>query len=522
MFAWSAVKRLKLMPLGPAEARFSLAGGELESRIKDTLVYALGQKKMPYYRVAGIAHIADLRGVPGAAAQQHHAVGPRLRPELRLLGPARARQPCSATATASSRRSFAALRRRSARCVFVYYRVVTRSAAHDAGVEGLIILGIIITMMLADFLYDGARVALEAHAPAASRRTSHWAEPVASLLAIALAERSATARSRVLAHVGFWWHSAFVLIFLNLLPYSKHFHIITAMPNVFARNLEPQDKLPTIADLEGKVEREEPIGIGKITDLTWKDVLDLYTCTECGRCSDNCPAYTTGKKLSPKHLTLALRDHLYASEPALIDERGDRRTRAKTEPSGRGRRATHEMHHADPPEDALLRRTDKVVDLVPEHHPPRRALGLHHLPRLRRAVPGDDHLRRQDRRDAPQPGDDEGRVPGRAAEAVPRHGDQRQPVEPRAHAIAPTGPTASSIPTDGREARRRGAVLGRLRGELRRPRQEDRARDRASCSSRPASTSRSSATRRPAPATRRGARATSTCSRCWPSRTSRR
>src|SRR4029077_14993604 len=94
-------------------------------------------------------------------------------------------------------------------------------------------------------------------------------------------------------------------------------HIVTSLPNVFARNLHP-NKLPTTLDLEGKVEREEPIGLVKITDLSWKDVLDLYTCTECGRCSDNCPAYTTDKKLSPKHLTLALRDHLYACEPVLM------------------------------------------------------------------------------------------------------------------------------------------------------------------------------------------------------------
>jgi ferredoxin len=107
--------------------------------------------------------------------------------------------------------------------------------------------------------------------------------------------------------------AAFVLIFLNILPYSKHFHIITAILNVFARNTGA-NKLPTITDLEGKVEREEPIGFSKITDLSWKDVLDLYTCTECGRCSDNCPAYTTEKKLSPKHVTLALRDHLLACE----------------------------------------------------------------------------------------------------------------------------------------------------------------------------------------------------------------
>ena len=121
----------------------------------------------------------------------------------------------------------------------------------------------------------------------------------------------------VTQHLGFWWHSAFVLIFLNILPYSKHFHVLTVIPNVFAYERRP-NALPKVEDLEGKVEREESLGINQLGDLTYKHILDLYTCTECGRCSDNCPAYITGKKLSPKHLTLAIRDHLYATENAMF------------------------------------------------------------------------------------------------------------------------------------------------------------------------------------------------------------
>src|SRR5260370_40316868 len=72
----------------------------------------------------------------------------------------------------------------------------------------------------------------------------------------------------------------------------------------------------------GAVETEDsvamPIGAARIEHFTWKSILDFYTCTECGRCSDNCPAYRTGKILSPKHLTLALRDHLYGREQELL------------------------------------------------------------------------------------------------------------------------------------------------------------------------------------------------------------
>src|SRR5262249_10264192 len=109
-----------------------------------------------------------------------------------------------------------------------------------------------------------------------------------------------------------WWtHTTLILIFANILPYSKHFHVITSIPNVFFRDLDGPKKLSTYKiNMEtGDVPRGT-YGAAQITDFTWKDNLDFYTCTECGRCSDNCPANLSGKPLSPKHLTVALRNHL--------------------------------------------------------------------------------------------------------------------------------------------------------------------------------------------------------------------
>ena len=104
---------------------------------------------------------------------------------------------------------------------------------------------------------------------------------------------------------------------LEALPHS---HV--AAERVRGQKLDPRGKLPDVEDIEGKIEREEPIGVAKIEQLDQKQILDLYTCTECGRCSDNCPAFTTGKKLSPKHLTLALRDHLYDLEEHFLGNGG--------------------------------------------------------------------------------------------------------------------------------------------------------------------------------------------------------
>ncbi|KAA0251486.1 4Fe-4S dicluster domain-containing protein [Acidobacteria bacterium ACD] len=115
-----------------------------------------------------------------------------------------------------------------------------------------------------------------------------------------------------------WWsHLVAVLVFLNYLPFAKHFHVITALPNLFFRKLEPPGKLQTF-DIEKAAEAEK-FGVGKIEDFTWKQKLDMFTCTECGRCRENCPTHLTGKPLSPKGYMIDLRKALYTDGPALVE-----------------------------------------------------------------------------------------------------------------------------------------------------------------------------------------------------------
>src|SRR5262249_5154064 len=117
-----------------------------------------------------------------------------------------------------------------------------------------------------------------------------------------------------------WWvHASLIVGFANLLPHSKHFHVITSIPNVFFRDLDGPKHLSTYKiNMETGEVAPQAYGVAQITDFSWKDNLDFYTCTECGRCTDNCPAYLSGKPLSPKHLTVALRNHLYHNEKTLI------------------------------------------------------------------------------------------------------------------------------------------------------------------------------------------------------------
>ncbi|WP_018506210.1 (Fe-S)-binding protein [Parafrankia discariae] len=141
--------------------------------------------------------------------------------------------------------------------------------------------------------------------------------------------------------------------FLVLVVYSKHLHIGLAPINVILKR-EPValGPLGTTPDIEKLMEEDEPIvGVGKVEDFSWKAMLDFSTCTECGRCQSQCPAWNTGKPLSPKLLIMDLRDHLFAKAPYLLapkkaedGEGGEETTKAATGASEDGS-SKHTVHH---------------------------------------------------------------------------------------------------------------------------------------------------------------------------------
>lgn len=130
-----------------------------------------------------------------------------------------------------------------------------------------------------------------------------------------------------LEQIGWWGHFAMVLAFLNYLPYSKHFHILLAFPNTYYSNLDKKGKFTNMESVTAEVKlmldpnadpfaaapadgAPQRFGAKDVTDLTWKNLMDAYTCTECGRCTSSCPANITGKKLSPRKIMMDTRDRL--------------------------------------------------------------------------------------------------------------------------------------------------------------------------------------------------------------------
>lgn len=128
----------------------------------------------------------------------------------------------------------------------------------------------------------------------------------------------------VIERIGWWGHITMVFGFLNYLPFSKHLHILLAFPNTYYSNLKPKGRFDNLFEVTDVVKPNfdpayqpqlDPnaaikFGVKDVTDLTWKQLLDAYSCTECGRCTAACPQNQTGKKLSPRKIMMDARDRL--------------------------------------------------------------------------------------------------------------------------------------------------------------------------------------------------------------------
>jgi Fe-S oxidoreductase len=199
-------------------------------------------------------------------------------------------------------------------------RYVLRPRRLERNREALLILVLITVIMVTDFLFDGFRFAL-----LASQEPGVAHERSAAFVGRALAAAFSSwpeSWLRVGYPMSYWAQLATVFAFLVILPTGEHFHIATALPTLFFRRGSPTHAVPAV-DLDAMMSDDADasqlrVGVRSARDLSWKDGLDAFTCTECGRCKDACPTFLTGKPLSMKWVHDGLKHHLVEQREALL------------------------------------------------------------------------------------------------------------------------------------------------------------------------------------------------------------
>jgi Fe-S oxidoreductase len=212
--------------------------------------------------------------------------------------------------------------------MFAIIRRFTKPAFIPLSLDAMLILGAISLLVISHFgLHASHIAAAKAYIPG-----NPVSFQVGKLLGFFSASPSGALTSHVdphTAHISgevFWWvHITIVLGFLNYLPFSKHIHVLGSAPNILLRNQGPRGAMPKVAlfDKDDPNDPEaQPLeanwGVGNIEDFTWKSLIDNYSCTECARCTNYCPAFATDKPLSPMHLIHDLKDEMKARGGLLV------------------------------------------------------------------------------------------------------------------------------------------------------------------------------------------------------------
>ncbi len=174
--------------------------------------------------------------------------------------------------------------------------------------EALLILCLIATLMISESIFDASRACLAASGePLAFTLASFWYGNFAGLSAPTL---------RWIEFSSYVVHDLTFFGFLCLLPFGKHFHVLTSLFNVFLAKLDRERLKPACWDAtEDEAAVSQPFGVSTFTDFTWKQMLDFYSCADCGRCSDQCPSVAVGRALSPRFFTLKARDYAFRHYP---------------------------------------------------------------------------------------------------------------------------------------------------------------------------------------------------------------
>lgn len=304
VFGWRAYQLLwvNLRRGQPSPEAF----GQWGERVKDLITYVAAQWRLFRVLVPGTAHFFIFWGflflsltILQAIAEGLFAfIDPHFRlPIVGEFGPLALAQ------------DFFALAVIGAVVYALYLRLIVNPERYKGShkSQGVLVLSFIMTIMLTLLVFNGILINLGKDSIAAWR-------PISALFGLPFAGLDKGAQF-VIGEIAYWIHLGVVLLFLTELPEGKHFHVVTSVPAVFLRDLEPAGRLPKAPEFDGK------LGVSAINQFRWRQMLDFYTCTECGRCQDVCPAYASAQILSPKLLIMNLRHNLMTrgAQPLIPD-----------------------------------------------------------------------------------------------------------------------------------------------------------------------------------------------------------
>ncbi len=303
LFIWSCYKRFRLVFLGKPENRFK----DIRKRILGVVFYAFGQRcTVSHGYRFGLNHLVLFWCffvlMIANAEFLLHGLFPNYISFSRLPDGA-----YYALAFVFDIVSILAL-------IAVYIAIIRRLAFRPPYIEALnrdafTILGLVFLLMIAFFGLHASEIA------EGGERAADYM-PLSNFMASVFLSHVSTGSLDSYINAFWWLHAVVLLGFLNYLPYSKHMHILTSIPNLFSRSLTKVNTQPP-----EEFKKDNTFGVGQIDQFTWKGLFDSYSCTECGRCSDMCPATFTSKPLNPRLVIHDIKVNLLKNGPLVVSKK---------------------------------------------------------------------------------------------------------------------------------------------------------------------------------------------------------
>lgn len=333
-FTFSMLRRLMPLLVMQADTRCD----KPFDRFVNVLKYALGQRRFfqRFELQHGLAHVLIFWGFLAVSLNTIHLVGRGFAVDWYLPG----LQDTPLGMVHSFIKDFFVLAVMVSSIGVLIRRIIVRPERMTLSWEANLILFWIATMMWLDVLYSGTLFILN---PANPEQKAAFMGVFGMNLLYALGVARELEIINMLNAIGLWGHVVLVFAFLNYLPYGKHFHVVLSIPGVFFS--DPKKK--TVLVKQNFEDEEAIFGVCKLFEFSWKRAVDMYNCTECGRCQANCPAYLSNKPLSPKTLIMDERDSLKKNTTLMV--------RAAWQ------KLTHQKEKAEKVLDDLGRLTGEVI-----------------------------------------------------------------------------------------------------------------------------------------------------------------